>query len=225
MTYRALSILLFIACALTAAAGMARAAPSTAAFAPAASMPPLLLHVGGYGGCGWDYPCAPRPDYGRRFYRREGGVTIHNNYGEVNIYSGEPRHREPRRDWDERDCGGGRCGWERRRENCGAWCWVGRIRKGYCGHGCWAYRERERLKALEEEERAERWAWEHERKREERREERAGCARDDCPGDSTPPPPPYYEPRDWDYAPRRAMRPRPYRGPRRRYDGPYYAPK
>lgn len=112
-------------------------------------------------GCGWDYPCAPRPSYGRRSYRSS-QVYIENNYGTVNIYRNPPRYRgyrpayyghpwrwSERRydDWhgyrrcDGNSCSERRCDSDRCADSCGVFCWYHRIRHGYCGHGCDVYRE------------------------------------------------------------------------------------
>jgi hypothetical protein len=153
--------------------GRAQAAPlsmdAAAISAPAQS---LMKKTGQ--GCGWDYPCPPVPDYGRRFERRAGDIYIHNNYGPVNVYvrgrrpaeetvrPPQTRACEPVVEGDvacdvPRGCGGYPCD-----EKCGALCWMRRFKKGYCGHGCLAYLEQSRIAA---EERAKR--------REEMREEAA----------------------------------------------------
>ncbi len=129
-------------------------------------------------GCGWDYPCAPQPDFGRppNFYRRlyggPGQPTIHNNYGTVNIQvDGKAKFPAPPPPCCEahevyawgRPCGPAPCEEERPKEDCGLGCWLRRIREGYCGHGCWAYREQARVEAEvrdeKEERRAEEEAW------------------------------------------------------------------
>ena len=53
---------------------------------------PFRLQTGS--GCGWDYPCPPDPGFGRPPRYRGGQVTIHNNYGSVNIYPGVSRRPE-----------------------------------------------------------------------------------------------------------------------------------
>jgi len=132
----------------------------------------------GYGGCGWDYPCAPRPRYGRygrQFNYQYGGrqVNIGNNYGTVNIYMGHrPRYRYPHCGYygcrysrryegsnaypgnrDYRPCGAdpcySRCSNYPCDENCGAGCWYRRFKTGYCGHGCDYYREKVRFEPRE----------------------------------------------------------------------------
>jgi hypothetical protein len=124
--------------------------------------------------CGWDYDCPPRPVY-RRYVRRyprpaHGEVTIHNNYGTVNVYAdGHRRYdRRPARAVGCPYTGCGRerveivrpaygcCAPEERREpeppvyncggrpcdsDCGVVCWYRRFKHGYCGHGCQYYRE------------------------------------------------------------------------------------
>ena len=91
MKLRFVSVLLV--CGLSAildapqsAAGAAPAGLQT--LASRAPEPQLLVKTGS--GCGWDYPCPPEPEY-RRPPHRPGPVTIHNNYGSVNIYSGMSR--------------------------------------------------------------------------------------------------------------------------------------
>jgi hypothetical protein len=144
--------------------------------ATAISVPaqPLMKKAGQ--GCGWDYPCPPVPDYGRRIERREGGIYIHNNYGPVNVYvRGRRPPEETVRPPQARACEPGagsvsagacgerwNCGGYPCDEKCGPLCWMHRFKKGYCGHGCLAYLEQSRIAA---EERA--------RRREEMREEAA----------------------------------------------------
>lgn len=111
-------------------------------------------------GCGWDYPCAPRPSYGR--------VTVHKynqrartqfnieNYGDVHInyYEGHRRghgpkyskpyahkryshkHR-PHHNYRVSRCETGYC-----RHRCGPRCWYRKFKGGYCGHGCDYYGEK-----------------------------------------------------------------------------------
>jgi hypothetical protein len=113
-------------------------------------------------GCGWDYPCPPRPNFGRRSYRpaRRGSVVIHNNYGTVNIYmNGQLRHRVPKY---RARCSWGWCDIPRYRraaepeacetdscKKCGLGCWYRRMKRGYCGHGCDWYREAARIERAE----------------------------------------------------------------------------
>ncbi len=54
---------------------------------------PESVRIGYPYGCGVDYRCDPRPGYGRRYYRygSRDGVTIHNNYGTVNVYTNRNR--------------------------------------------------------------------------------------------------------------------------------------
>ena len=62
MKHRTSSVLLMCALCIMAitGSGIARAAPPAAqAVAIPAAKRPLLLRTGQ--GCGWDYPCAPRP--------------------------------------------------------------------------------------------------------------------------------------------------------------------
>jgi|GEM_PF-4172570 len=95
-------------------------------------------------GCGWDYPCEPRPSYGKRYF--SGGnsqVYIKNNYGTVNVYSNGERRKYQRpyyRSYRWRD----RYEESSYRNDCGVFCWYKRVRSGYCGHGCENYRERVR---------------------------------------------------------------------------------
>ncbi len=193
---------------------------------------PLLLMRAGQG-CGWDYPCPPDPGFGRR---RGSQVVIHNNYGQVNIYSGGARRPGRHEGGGESACRDGeyrwRCGNLSSADRCGPLCWMRRFREGYCGHGCLAYREQARAEAEARAEDAER----EERKREERLENferdesferRAGCGGPHCPGDYPPPPPPppppyYYDRPERTYAPpRRYDRPR-LGDPLPRFEGPRY---
>lgn len=225
MKYRSLVFKLLCAlCALSLPTfSAAQAASPAARLAVPSATRPLLLRAGH--GCGWDYACPPEPDYGRRSSRR-GDVYIHNNYGPVTVYRGDPRYRQSypgRRGWD---CPGGNCsgtGGE-----CGAFCWMGRIRNGYCGHGCWAYKEWQRIEAEEEARRAEEDREEEERERSDERYrafERAqsSCATSSCGRDyyDAPPPPSSYdrEPPEPRYSRGRSGPP-----PRRRFDGPPYYP-
>ena len=148
MKRRLFCALLFVAFAggLCTGATISHAAPIyELALAPAPHEAPFLTKI--EYGCGWDYPCPPRPSYGRRSYRTP-QVYIENNYGTVNIHPSGGRYRYdnpyPRRwregryeEWDDnRRCEGDYCG-----EGCGLFCWYRRIRHGYCGHGCDVYRE------------------------------------------------------------------------------------
>ncbi len=225
-----LCVLSAILSAHPSAAGAA--APGLQAFANHAPHQPMLLRTGA--GCGWDYPCPPDPDFGRPPYRGS-QVTIHNNYGPVNIYPGVSRRPEPpeppapadpgfcREDPCRYGCGGYPC-----TEKCGPLCWMRRFRQGYCGHGCWAYREQARVEAEERE------AWRQEQegrhhKRDSMFEKRAECAPPNCPPDYDPPPPPppppyYYDrPPEREYAPPpRREPPQPDLTPRERFEGPRY---
>jgi hypothetical protein len=188
------SLLILSICALGAITGAvcsrAQGAPLTAE-ATAISRPAQSLMTRTGQGCGWDYPCPPIPDYGRRFGRRDGDIYIHNNYGAVNVYvRGRRPAGEAVRPPEGRACetdneGAGACG-ERRNcagylcdERCGPLCWMRRFKSGYCGHGCSAYLEQSRIAA---EERAARREERREGagRREERREEKE--ARDEYPG-------------------------------------------
>jgi hypothetical protein len=104
-------------------------------------------------GCGWDYPCRPRPDYGRRVsinnnYQRAKTQFNIQNYGRVHInyYAGNhyrPRHRPRYRKHVRRHyngCHNGDC-----RGHCGPHCWYRKFKSGHCGHGCQFYRERVRF--------------------------------------------------------------------------------
>ncbi|HZV21820.1 MAG TPA: hypothetical protein VE986_09780 [Hyphomicrobiales bacterium] len=130
--------------------------PGSIAYAPSAFF--LIGH-----GCGWDYPCPPDPYFARRFRNRQAPVSIHNNYGEVNVYvdgrarayaygpdriylDGRARREISRQDFpepyagvsidDDGHCIGNLC------EQCGPYCWFHRFKEGYCGHGCEVYREK-----------------------------------------------------------------------------------
>lgn len=196
------SFLILFICVLGAISDVvnsrAQAAPlvadATAIAAPKAS---LIKKTGQ--GCGWDYPCPPVPDFGRRFHRRDGDIYIHNNYGPVNVYvrGGKPVEAVSRPPEgrpcetvveggsacvERRNCGGYPCD-----ENCGALCWMRRFKRGYCGHGCWSYLEQSRVAAEERVARREERREEEDR-REERREEREardeylrGCYDRECP--------------------------------------------
>ncbi len=188
------------------------------------------------GGCGWDYPCPPEPEFARPA-RRPGQVTIHNNYGPVNIYSGVSRRPEafppqelPPYCQDEPcryGCGGYPC-----TEKCGTLCWIRRLRQGYCGHGCEAYREQARIEAEEKAEWKEEEAWKK-HKQEWMYEKRAECAPPDCAPDydapPPQPPPPYYYSRppvrDYPPPPPRREPPMPDPMPRERFEGPKYPAK
>ncbi|MGO9170502.1 MAG: hypothetical protein ACLP7P_00850 [Rhodomicrobium sp.] len=222
---------IFALCMLSCAApGLAQAAPLSVKALAAPVQQPSILHRTGQG-CGWDYACPPRPDFGRRSFR-QGDVYIDNNYGPVNIFTGGPRGPEPgagfmeRRDCGAPGCAGGTdCGGYPCDEKCGPLCWMRRFKSGYCGHGCWAYREQARIEAEEREERRERRKEKRERRREERLEERE---------EGIDYPPSYYD-RDYPLPPRYSRRrseaepappsERPAPGawtPRERFDGPRY---
>jgi len=252
MKYRSLALGLFSACcALWIAASAAQAAPPSAAGLGASSDgPPLLLRVGN--GCGWDYACPPEPGYGRpRHPRGNGNVYIHNNYGPVTVYRGGPPRSERPPAYGG-GCPGGDCAGTG--GDCGAFCWMRRIRGGWCGHGCWAYKEWQRLQAEEEARRAEEDREAEERERSERRlrmyEQAQGCATFYCRRgyyESAPPsPPPSYYGEGYDSERRYYREPPPgnrapppdvhyYRerdrstpppdGERHRFDGPSYPPK
>lgn len=139
-------LLLFCALGISAEANLSTTYAMPPGPAGFSDSPSAILKVGG--GCGWDYPCPPIPDYGRPPSYRSEQVYIHNNYGEVNIYvngrrySGPPPYSE-RRYWDTPQisygvpyCGPTPC------EQCGPGCWYRRFKDGYCGHGCDFYRER-----------------------------------------------------------------------------------
>jgi hypothetical protein len=154
-------------------------------------------------GCGWDYPCPPRPWYGSRSYRTP-QVNIENNYGTVNVYqrrkynygsaNDSGRWSDGSYEWrDYPKCEGDSC-----RESCGVMCWLRRIRDGYCGHGCDSYRESE-----------ERYYRDY--------------------GYPPPPPPPYADSAGpghaYDYEPRvRYERPGGESVPLHRFQGPKYPP-
>jgi hypothetical protein len=163
-------------------------------------------------GCGWDYPCAPVPDFGRRFQRRDGDVYIHNNYGPVNVYvrGARPPEATDRRPAALRPCETGveggidcgeplNCGGYPCDENCGPLCWMRRFKKGYCGHGCWAYIEQSRMaareRAIRRDEQREEAARREERRleREAREQSSRECYYKECP--PRPYPAPYKEPR------------------------------
>ncbi len=225
------AFLCFLSAILSTLPDAAFAAPAgLQRFANHAPGRPLLLQTGS--GCGWDYPCPPDPGFGRPPPYRGGQVTIHNNYGSVNIYPGVSRRPETlapaepgfcREDPCRYGCGGYPC-----TEKCGALCWMKRFSQGYCGHGCLAYREQARSEA---EERA---AWQEEEERHHERdwklENRAGCAPPSCPRDydpaPPPPPPPYYYRRpEREYAPPPQEPARPDLTPRERFEGPKYPPE
>ncbi len=249
MKYRSFVFALLSACcALWIAASAARAAPPSAAGLGVSSTPPLLIRVGH--GCGWEYACPPEPGYGRPPAPR-GNVYIHNNYGPVTVYRGDPSRPASRAPYGM-ECPGGDCAGTD--SECGAFCWMRRIRGGYCGHGCWAYKEWQRLQAEEEARRAEEDREEEERERSEQRlrmyEQAQGCAASYCRrGDygtgraSTPPsyygegyyserrsysePPPEYRAQrpDVRYYRERDRSAPPPAGPRRRFEPPSYPPK
>jgi hypothetical protein len=152
MSYRSLVTRLLAIFAASLGAGLgAYAAPSQPAGSIASPRPALLLRVGS--GCGWDYPCAPEPDFGRRPRQRADRVDIQNNYGTVNVFVNG--HRVPPSSWEAplRICPDGppppgwteeaykeyTCGVYPREDNCGPFCWMRRFKRGYCGHGCEAY--------------------------------------------------------------------------------------
>ncbi len=244
MKLRFVSVLLI--CGLSAildapqsAAGAAPAGLQT--LASRAPEPQLLVKTGS--GCGWDYPCPPEPEY-RRPPHRSGQVTIHNNYGPVNVYPGMSRRPHPYPPTEPAYCGDDPCrygcGGYPCTEKCGTLCWIRRLRQGYCGHGCQSYREQARVEA---EERA---AWKEQEEWRRHRddwmdEKRVECAPPNCvPDYDAPPPPPpppsayYYDrPPARDYAPPPRSRvyaappprrepPKPDLTPRERFDGPKY---
>jgi hypothetical protein len=116
-----------------------------------------VLIKAGYG-CGWDYPCSPRPYFRRRAFGREGEIYIRNNYGTVNVYEGGRRFwrgsaeaggyaEEVGPPYDgpfDDNCGASPC-----ERECGPACWYRRFKHGYCGHGCDVYRERVRFEGVE----------------------------------------------------------------------------
>jgi hypothetical protein len=150
MSWRLLFALVSLAAVIVmdAAATSLSAAPIAKAASSLPSAQPSHLTKAQYG-CGWDYPCPPRPSYGRRSYRTP-QVYIENNYGTVNVYQTPRRsYRGPSRRWwrdryDEDRRRYNRCDGDGCRESCGLVCWYRRIRDGYCGHGCQTYREQER---------------------------------------------------------------------------------
>lgn len=129
----------------------------------------------GYG-CGWDYPCPPRPDFGRAVNSQ---VNIDRVYGDVNVYS--DGYRDVYRPYYPAPCTSYRCrepveidvvpyepppyyppayrveeieppypscsGYPCS-EKCGPHCWFRRFKNGYCGHGCEYYREKVRFKPV-----------------------------------------------------------------------------
>lgn len=131
-------------------------------------------------GCGWEYPCAPRPYFGRKRYHRplRDRVEIRNNYGVVNVYVNGHRRYGQRPSYRpscnatscrfpeeaaparEDSCEASNC------ESCGPWCWYQRARAGYCGHGCEWYRESARIESEEEPEHYPRQAYKEPRYRE-----------------------------------------------------------
>ncbi len=109
-----------------------------------------LIHKIG-SGCGWDYACPPRPNYGRSVTRNENyqrARTQFNiqNYGNVHInyYDGHrPVHkhvkkRRPKYSYRHhyRHCDHYGC------RRCGPNCWYRKFKSGYCGHGCEFYKEK-----------------------------------------------------------------------------------
>jgi hypothetical protein len=210
---------------------------TTDATAISASKLSLMKRTGQ--GCGWDYPCPPVPDFGRRFHRRDGDIYIHNNYGPVNVYihgrgPAETAVRPP----DEGPCengGEGGAGCDERRgcggypcdERCGPLCWMRRFKRGYCGHGCGSYLEQSRAAAEERAIRREELRQDAAR-REERRQEREarerslhGCYQKECP----PPPyehPPREEARRWFERPLYEKPRYDNLAPREPFAGPHY---
>ncbi|MBI4724530.1 MAG: hypothetical protein HY765_05995 [Rhodomicrobium sp.] len=213
------SLLVLIIFALDALLGLApapsQAAPSAGQAVPAFAPKQSLLSAIGYDGCGWDYPCPPRPVSGRRVHHRHERAYIHNNYGTVNVYVDRNRRKfaapeaspecctgsvGPERGWeaeDYQDCGGEPC-----KKRCGPSCWLHRFREGYCGHGCEVYREKAEF------ERAHRLV----------EYPRPVFYRE-------VPPPPYYERAEPRHAPVRSQPVKPdSRTPRGRFEGPKYPP-
>jgi hypothetical protein len=208
--------------------GRAQAAPLAADATAISARIPFLMKKTGQG-CGWDYPCPPVPDYGRRFYQRSGDIYIHNNYGPVNVYAhGRRPAEETGRPLEGRSCetgseGGSACGVPRNcagypcDENCGALCWMRRFKKGYCGHGCWAYLEQSRAAAEEKAARRE----ERREQKEAREEDLRGCDDRECP------PPRYQRPwreeaQRWHEPPRYERPPQDSLTPREPFVGPHY---
>lgn len=235
MKLRFVSMLLV--CVLSAIPGARPAAAGTAAaglqtFAERAAAQPLLQRTGG--GCGWDYPCPPEPEFGRRSFHSD-HVTIRNNYGPVNVYPGvsrppySPPQEEPAYCSDDPcqyGCGGYPC-----TEKCGTLCWLRRLRKGYCGHGCESYLEQARTEADEKAAWKAEQVWKKKRKAGWMYEKRLECAPPGCVRDYGEPPPPYYydRPRARNYRsrsrpPRRKLA-KPDLTPRKRFRGPEYPPK
>ena len=231
----ALALLYVLATILTAHLSVAEAAaPGLQSFANHAPQHPLLRRTGG--GCGWDYPCPPDPEFARPA-NRPGQVTIHNNYGPVNIYSGGSRHPERpvsvdpgfcREDPCRYGCGGYPC-----TEKCGPLCWMRRFSQGYCGHGCRSYLDQARGEAEERAAWKEEEAWQQ-HKREWMYEKRTECAPPNCAPDydppaPPPPPPPYYydRPPEREYLPPPPRREpaRPDLTPREHFEGPQYPPR
>ena len=193
-------------------------------FVPVLLLYPLLAILGAQpsaaGGCGWDYPCAPDPGYGRPAYR-SGQVNIHNNYGSVNVYTsrrpGPPVSIDPgfNPDFSPAPCRGEGCrygcGGYPCTEKCGTLCWLRRFRQGYCGHGCASYMAQARIEAEEKARWQEEEAWRR-HKEDWIYQRRAECARPNCAAEyDAPPPPPvrYYDdrPREERTTPRRRRRP------------------
>jgi hypothetical protein len=138
----------------------AQAAPFADQILSASPYISSVLTKAGYG-CGWDYPCSPRPYLRRRSLGRAGEVYIRNNYGTVNVYEGGRRYLhspEAPRPWAgyeeevappyhrplDDNCGASPC-----ERECGPACWYRRFKHGYCGHGCDVYRERVRFEGAE----------------------------------------------------------------------------
>ncbi len=211
--YPALFLCLFMTI-LDAASGPSESA-ALAGPAHSLSVSAASLAVKAEYGCGWDYPCAPRPFFRRNYRRGSGQVYIHNNYGTVNVFESGRRHRrEPRidpRPWrpdgdgdgrGSRDGGSRNCGESPCERECGVACWYRRIKEGYCGHGCEVYRDSARYD----------------------RNERSMDYPSQDYGRGAPPPPPY-DPGYRDDAPPRYQRPAGEdRFPRRRFEGPDYPP-
>lgn len=150
---------LILSILLSAHSGGLQAAPIS--FKDAALLHPAnvsAIQKIGYG-CGWDYPCAPRPYFGRRHHHQPENVYIRNNYGTVNVYVNRwGRERWHHRSWEtQRCCANGeytrseapvestRCDRNPCEPECDTWCWFRRFKRGYCGHGCEVYREKVRF--------------------------------------------------------------------------------
>jgi hypothetical protein len=205
MKRRSLIFLLFAAISAIAIASLnpSQATPLAPQASSITASEPSYSTRAGYG-CGWEYSCPPRPDFGQQSHYRPGEVYIRNNYGTVNVYENRrgysairPEYREGIGRYDQGVAGDPYC-YGTPCERCGPICWYRRFKRGYCGHGCDIYRERVRF------ERARRVV-EYPRPIYDRA------------------PPPDYIPNDSGYAPPAYERPRdeePY--PRRRFEGPQY---